>query len=44
MLLRALLFRMVTDLEVARSRGEDWRPHPAYEPVVKVVLRRIGTA
>jgi uncharacterized protein (TIGR02569 family) len=38
MLLRALLFRMITDQEAAESRSEDWQPHPAYEPVVKLVL------
>jgi uncharacterized protein (TIGR02569 family) len=38
MLLRALLYRMITDLEAARTAGEDWQPHPAYEPVVKVVF------
>jgi hypothetical protein len=40
MLLRALLYRMITDLEAARSRGEDWEPHPAYGPVVALVLGR----
>jgi uncharacterized protein (TIGR02569 family) len=39
-LLRALLFRMITDLEVATSRGEEWQPHPAYDPVVGLVLER----
>lgn len=43
MLLRALLYRMITDLEVARSRGQDWEPHPACGPVVDLVLRRIDT-
>jgi uncharacterized protein (TIGR02569 family) len=38
MLLRALLFRMITDLEVTESRGGQWQPHPAYGPVVKLVL------
>lgn len=38
MLLRALLFRMITDLEVTESRGGQWQPHPAYGPVVTLVL------
>lgn len=38
MLLRALLYRMITDLEAAQSSGHDWQPHPAYEPAVKLVL------
>ncbi|WP_246039643.1 TIGR02569 family protein [Glycomyces buryatensis] len=38
MLLRALLFRMITDLESSRARGKVWQPHPAYTPVVKLVL------
>lgn len=41
MLLRALLYRMITDLEVARSRGEDWEPHPAYEPVAALILEQV---
>jgi hypothetical protein len=40
MLLRALLYRMITDQEAARSRGGDWQPHPAYGPVAKLVLTR----
>jgi uncharacterized protein (TIGR02569 family) len=38
MLLRALLYRMITDLEVTQAAGSDWQPHPAYEPIVKLVL------
>ncbi|WP_026930780.1 TIGR02569 family protein [Glycomyces tenuis] len=40
MLLRALLYRMITDLEASRAAGSGWQPHPAYEPVVKLVLTR----
>ena len=38
LLLRALLFRMLTDLEVNRAREKTWQPHPAYLPVVKMVI------
>lgn len=41
MLLRALLYRMITDLEAAQERGNDWQPHPAYEPVVELVLTEL---
>jgi uncharacterized protein (TIGR02569 family) len=41
MLLRALLYRMITDLEVAQARGNDWEPHPAYGPVVELVLTEL---
>lgn len=40
MLVRALLYRMMTDQQAARSRGENWQPHPAYEPVGELVLAR----
>lgn len=38
MLLRALLFRMVTDREATRASGRTWEPHPAYEPVADAVI------
>jgi uncharacterized protein (TIGR02569 family) len=38
LLLRALLFRMLTDLEASRAGGAGWRPHPAYGPVASLVL------
>lgn len=41
MLLRALLYRMITDLEAARPRSVDWEPHPAYGPVAALVLDRV---
>jgi hypothetical protein len=44
MLLRALLFRMITDLESSRAAGRPWRPHPAYAPVARLVLARAGSA
>jgi uncharacterized protein (TIGR02569 family) len=40
MLIRALLFRMITDLESSRSAGRTWEPHPAYEPVAAAVIHR----
>jgi uncharacterized protein (TIGR02569 family) len=40
MLVRALLFRMVTDREATRAEGSEWEPHPAYEPVAAAVIRR----
>lgn len=42
MLLRALLFRILTDREAARSEGRPWQPHPAYRPVADLVLNRAG--
>jgi uncharacterized protein (TIGR02569 family) len=42
MLVRALLYRMITDLEAAQARGCAWQPHPAYGPVVKLVLTELG--
>lgn len=38
MLLRALLYRMITDQEAAKAAGNEWEAHPAYEPVTKLVL------
>jgi uncharacterized protein (TIGR02569 family) len=38
LLLRALLFRMVTDREAG---GAAWRPHPAYGPVAAMVLAAV---
>ncbi|THV27310.1 TIGR02569 family protein [Glycomyces paridis] len=37
MLLRAMLFRMLTDAELERG---SWRPHPAYAPVAALLLAR----
>ncbi|GAB4003516.1 hypothetical protein GCM10029992_45530 [Glycomyces albus] len=41
MLVRALLFRILTDREAARSQGASWEPHPAYRPVAERVLARV---
>ncbi|WP_091039103.1 aminoglycoside phosphotransferase [Glycomyces harbinensis] len=38
MLLRALLFRMITDREAGRAGGGEWHPHPAYAPVAALVI------
>lgn len=40
MLLRALLFRMITDREAAHAAGRAWEPHPAYRPVAAALLAR----
>lgn len=40
MLLRALLYRMITDREADRAAGRRWEPHPAYGPVAAALLRR----
>ncbi|AEG43893.1 TIGR02569 family protein [Isoptericola variabilis] len=42
MLLRALLFRMLTDREAAGDRRQPWAPHAAYGPVARAVVRRAG--
>jgi uncharacterized protein (TIGR02569 family) len=42
MLVRALLFRLITDREATRARGNEGEPHPAYEPVAAAVIRRAG--
>lgn len=42
-LVRALLFRILTDREAARSRTSPWEPHPAYGPVAELVLARVDT-
>ena len=41
MLVRALLFRIITDREASRSEPSPWEPHPAYRPVVDLVLARV---
>ena len=40
MLVRALLFRMITDREATRAKGSEWDPHPAYKPVAAAIIRR----
>lgn len=40
MLIRALLFRMITDLESAQANGREWEPHPAYQPVTAALICR----
>lgn len=40
MLVRALLFRILTDREAARSHRRPCQPHPAYRPVADLVLDR----
>ncbi len=43
MLIRALLFRMITDLEATRAADRHWDPHPAYQPVAAALIRRAGS-
>lgn len=38
MLVRALVYRMVTDQEASRASGEPWHPHAAYAPVAALVI------
>jgi uncharacterized protein (TIGR02569 family) len=40
MLVRALLYRMITDLEATGDAGREWAPHPAYRPVANALIRR----
>lgn len=44
MLIRALLFRMITDQESARESGREWEPHPAYRPVATALVYRVDAA
>lgn len=37
MLLRALLFRMLTDLEVSRPKEKDWQPKGDRRPTFEIV-------
>jgi uncharacterized protein (TIGR02569 family) len=39
MLIRALLYRMITDLEATRAADRQWDPHPAYQPVAAALIR-----
>jgi uncharacterized protein (TIGR02569 family) len=40
MAVRALLFRMITDREASHAKGNEWEPHPAYQPVASAIIRR----
>lgn len=40
MLLRALLFRMITDREAGRGARREWQPRPAYRPVAAALPDR----